>query len=174
MSAPRLRFARAGPADVPALAALHAAAAADLTARHGPGPWSRSPSERGVAAVLRREGETWCAYTGRTLVATWTLGRRKPWAIDLRYFSPEPRRPRYLTDMAVAPASQGRGVGRRCLARALEDAMAAGADTVRLDAYDGAGGAGGFYKRCGFREVGRASYRGTPLVYFEWVLAAEI
>jgi hypothetical protein len=44
------------------------------------------------------------------------------------------------------------------------------ADAVRLDAYQGPAGAGGFYERCGFREVGRAAYRGTPLIYFELLL----
>ena len=169
---PRLRFARAEAADAPTVAALLAEAARDLTARYGPGPWSRSLSERGVLAVMRGGAEVWCAYHGRRLAATWTLGRRKPWAIDLRYFSPEPRRPCYLTEMAVAPALQGRGVGGRCLERALAVAQAGGADAARLDAYAGAGGAGGFYARCGFREVGRASYRDTPHVYFERLLPA--
>jgi ribosomal protein S18 acetylase RimI-like enzyme len=169
---PRLRFARASAADAGAVAALLADAASALTARHGPGPWSGSPSERGVLAVMRRGAGVWCAYRGRTLAGTWALRRRKPWAIDLRYFSPAPRRPCYLTGMAVAPALQGRGVGRRCLERALAVAQAAGTDAVRLDAFAGAGGAGGFYRRCGFREVGRASYRGTPHVYFERLLPA--
>lgn len=44
------------------------------------------------------------------------------------------------------------------------------ADAICLDAYDAAAGAGPFYAKCGFREVGRASYRGTPLVYYEMLL----
>jgi len=38
---------------------------------------------------------------------------------------------------------------------------------LRLDAYDAEAGAGAFYPRCGFEERGHASYRGTPLVYFQ-------
>jgi hypothetical protein len=38
---------------------------------------------------------------------------------------------------------------------------------LRLDAYDADAGAGGFYAKCGFREVGRVVYRKNPLVYFE-------
>jgi ribosomal protein S18 acetylase RimI-like enzyme len=170
---PRLRFERADAADAVAVAELLADAADALTRRHGGGPWTGSPSERGVLAAMRGGSEVWCAYRGHALVATWALGRRKPWAIDLQYFSPEPCRPLYLTDMAVAPALQGRGVGRRCLERALAAARAAGADVVRLDAYADAGGAGGFYAACGFREVGRASYRGTPHVYFEFPVSGE-
>ena len=121
---------------------------------------------------MKRGSEVWAAYQDSRLVGVFTLGKRKPWAIDLRYFSPEPRAPRYLTDMAVAPDLQRRGIGRRCLEQVIAIAEEQGADVIRLDAYDGAGarGAGGFYAACGFREVGRASYRGTPLVYFERLL----
>ncbi len=38
---------------------------------------------------------------------------------------------------------------------------------IRLDAYDAPAGAGEFYRKFGFSEMGRTSYRGTPLVYFE-------
>lgn len=115
-------------------------------------------------------GQVWCAYHGRTPVATWTLSPRKPWSIDPRFFSPEVTRPWFLTDMAVASAMQRRGVGRQCVQRAIEAARAAGADALRLDAYDAPAGAGPFYLRCGFRQVGRASYRGTPHVYFEYLV----
>ena len=32
-------------------------------------------------------------------------------------------------------------------------------DAIRLDAWDAAAGAGEFYRKCGFREVGRVRYR---------------
>jgi GNAT superfamily N-acetyltransferase len=101
------------------------------------------------------------------VVATFQLGTRKPWAIDAAYFSPA-RRPLYLTDMAVHPDVQRRGIGRACVEAMRGIAVAWPADAIRLDAYDAAAGAGGFYAACGFREVGRVVYRGTPLVYFEW------
>ena len=46
----------------------------------------------------------------------------------------------------------------------------ADAAAIRLDAYDSTAGAGGFYARCGYREVGRVTYRGTALIYFESLL----
>ena len=94
------------------------------------------------------------------------LTTRKPSAIDPDYFTPVSR-PLYLTDMAVAPRHQGKEVGRWLLARALKLAVDWPADAVRLDAYDADAGGGGFYERCGFREVGRCQYRGTPLIYYE-------
>jgi len=39
-----------------------------------------------------------------------------------------------------------------------------------LDAYDAQAGAGEFYRKCGFEEVGRVIYRGTPLIYFQLLL----
>jgi hypothetical protein len=40
-------------------------------------------------------------------------------------------------------------------------------DAIRLGAYDADAGAGAFYEKCGFQEVGRATYRTVPLIYFE-------
>jgi hypothetical protein len=36
--------------------------------------------------------------------------------------------------------------------------------------FDGEAGAGAFYAKCGFREVGRVVYRNVPLIYFEMLL----
>lgn len=104
------------------------------------------------------------------IVATLRLATKKPWAIDVAYFTKVPR-PLYLTDMAVEPDSQLRGVGRRLLEEATRVAREWPSQAIRLDAYDAAAGAGGFYSKCGYREAGRVTYRGTPLVYFELILS---
>jgi hypothetical protein len=44
------------------------------------------------------------------------------------------------------------------------------ADAIRLDAFNADAGAGGFYRKCGFREVASVVYRNDPLLYFELVL----
>jgi GNAT superfamily N-acetyltransferase len=152
-------------ADIPALAVLHAAVAEELTRRYGRGHWSSSASERGVAYQVRL-GHVYVERAGGAIQATLRLATRKPWSIDVAPFTPCAR-PLYLTDMAVAPDVQGRGYGRRALADADAIAAAWPADAIRLDAYDAEAGAGVFYARCGYREVGRASFRGTGLVYFE-------
>lgn len=159
---------RATPDDAAAIAMVRSAAADDLTARFGPGHWSSIATVRGVLASMD-SSTLWVARQGDEVVATLRLATRKPWAIDASYFT-KVRRPLYLTDMAVHPRAQRQGLGRRC----LEDVRRIGrewpADAVRLDAYDAPAGAGPFYERCGFREVGRVAYRGTPLIYFEYVL----
>jgi ribosomal protein S18 acetylase RimI-like enzyme len=70
----------------------------------------------------------------------------------------------------VDPDLQGQGIGRRCVDEARAIAKAWPADAIFLDAYDTAAGAGEFYRTCGFREVGRVIYKGTPLIYYEWLV----
>jgi GNAT superfamily N-acetyltransferase len=99
------------------------------------------------------------------------LSTRKPRAIDKKYFSAS-RRPLYLTSMAVAPDRQRTGIGKLCIDETRRIAAQWPADAIRLDAFDAEAGAGDFYSKCGFREVGRASYRNVPLVYFEMLIAS--
>ena len=164
----RLTFALAGPSDSAAVAELRTAAARELTHRFGKGHWSAETTERGALADLRH-AEVWVAREGREIVATFRLATKKPWAIDPSYFT-DVKRPIYLTNMAVRPDWQRRGVGRRCLEHAIDRATDWPADAIRLDAYEGDAGAGAFYERCGFRELGRATYRGTPLIYYELLI----
>lgn len=166
----QLSFTLAGPSEGAALAELRSTAARDLTQRYGEGHWSIEPSERGAVGDLRH-AEVWVAREGQLVVGTYRLAIKKPWAIDLTYFT-QCRRPIYLTNMAVYPEFQRRGIGRECLEHAVERVRRWPADAIRLDAYDAAAGAGGFYDRCGFREVGRVIYRSTPLVYYELLLSA--
>jgi GNAT superfamily N-acetyltransferase len=109
------------------------------------------------------------ARDDREIVGVLRLATKKPWAIDPSYFRTVSR-PLYLTDMAVKPALQRQGVGRRLLVEAVATAKQWPADAIRLDAYDAPAGGGGFYSKCGFHEVGRHRYKGTPLIYFELLL----
>ena len=72
--------------------------------------------------------------------------------------------------MAVSPVLQGKGIGRKLIDEAIGHAVAWPANAIRLDAFDAPAGAGEFYRKCGFREVGRTSYRNCPLIYFEMLL----
>jgi len=155
--------------DASVLAALHTEVAEDLTRKHGQGPWSSKTSEKGVLYEMRTS-RVFVAREGREIVATLRLATKKPWAIDTSYFAPC-RRPLYLLGMAVLPDRQRKGIGRQCLEEAREIARAWPADAIRLDAYDAEAGAGPFYARCGMTEVGRVSYRNTPLIYYELLLA---
>lgn len=159
----------ATPEDAAALAALRNAAAAHLTERYGKGFWSSASSEKGVLYAMRT-ARVYVARIGPELVATLRLATKKPWAIDKTYFTPC-KKPLYLTDMVVAPERQRTGIGRLCLEEAARIGRQWPGDAIRLDAFDADAGAGGFYAKCGFEERGRVAYRGTPLVYFEKLLA---
>jgi GNAT superfamily N-acetyltransferase len=107
------------------------------------------------------------ARKGKSIIGTLHLPTKKPWAIDVSYFTPV-KNVLYLTHMAVIPTMQRQGIGRRLLEEAVKQARDWPANAIRLDAFDG--GAGAFYAQCGFREVGRVIYRKAPLIYFELVL----
>jgi GNAT superfamily N-acetyltransferase len=163
-----MSFRPATAQDAAALAALHTEVAGHLTDLHGNGPWSSKTSEKGVLLALRTSS-VYVAHVGAELAGTFRLATKKPWAIDTSYFT-SCRLPLYLLAMAVAPARQRQGVGRQCLKEAVKLAKGWPADALRLDAYDAKAGGGGFYARCGWRETGRATYRGAPLIYYELVL----
>ena len=163
-----VRFRDATSDDVAAIAGLQNAAAGGLTARYGAGPWSALVTERG-AALEQRHARVRVGREGRQVVTVLRLATRKPWAIDVGYFT-SVERPLYLTGMAVSVAHQRQGLGRLALEDALAIARAWPADAIRLDAFDAEAGAGGFYARCGFAERGRTVYKGNPLVYFERLL----
>lgn len=154
-------------ADAPEVVDLATRVAEDLTQRHGKGHWSSCPTDKGV---LRKILTTWLlvARLGNETVGMVLLQSKKPWAIDVTYFTGV-ERALYLLDLAVAPPFQGKGIGRLLINQAIAAARAWPSNAIRLDAYDHLAGAGPFNLKCGFREVGRVVYRGVPLVYFETV-----
>jgi GNAT superfamily N-acetyltransferase len=162
---PRVRVDLATLEDIPGIVAVRVTAAEELTARFGGGHWSGHATDKGVAWDLR-QGKVLVARRGSAIVGTLKVTTRKPWAIDISYFTPG-KHPWYLTNMAVEPKHQGKGIGKRCVLEAVRMVREWGGDAVRLDAYDAIAGAGPFYEKCGFREVGRATYRITPLIYYE-------
>ncbi|MGC2619239.1 MAG: GNAT family N-acetyltransferase [Acidobacteriaceae bacterium] len=167
----KLTWAMAAPEDALALVALHVDAAADLTRKFGHGAWSAAPTERGVLNQMRFSQVLTARQWGK-IVGTLHLQTRKPWAIDVSYFTPV-HKAIYLTGMAVHPRLQRQGVGRLLMEKAVEMTREWPADAIRLDAFDAAAGAAGFYDKCGMRDVGHVLYRKAPLVYFEMVLESS-
>jgi GNAT superfamily N-acetyltransferase len=164
----QLKFRDATPDDVSVIAALQNAAAGALTARFGDGHWSSLVTER-RAALSQRHARVRLGRSGKRILTVLRLATKKPWAIDVSYFTPV-KRPVYLTGMSVSVAHQGQGLGLLALEDACAVAQAWPADAIRLDAYDAPAGAGGFYAQCGFQERGRVVYRADPLVYYELLL----
>lgn len=166
---PKILIGRATLQDAGAVAAVRLAAARDLTRRFGEGTWSyASDSEAGVRLEVE-SGQVFQGRTAATVVATFRLSSRNPWLGDTSFFTSSATA-LYLTSMAVLPKYQRSGVGRLCIEQAVRIAREWPAGAIRLDAYDAPAGAGEFYRKCGFREVHRGEYHGTPLIWFERLL----
>ena len=106
-----MTFREATDADAAAISALHNAAADDLTARFGRGHWSYQGTERGVLYDLKI-ARVFVETDASGVIGTFKLSTRKPWAIDVSYFTAVAR-PLYLQSMAVRPELQRTGIGRR-------------------------------------------------------------
>jgi GNAT superfamily N-acetyltransferase len=141
------------------------AASIHLTDAFGRGHWSGVATESVVLQGIK-SSRVLVARDGDTIVGTLRLATKRPWAIDTQFF-PASRQPLYLVDMAVAPGLQRRGVGRQLIRAAVLEALGCQKDAIRLDAYDHPAGAGRFYEKCGFQEVGRTSFGGVSLIYYQ-------
>lgn len=161
-------IATATASDAAAVADVRNAAAVELTRLHGQGHWSGLTTAQGVLHGINTSRVLVARFDDR-IVGTLRLTLKRPWAIDPSFFA-DSRKPLYLVDMAVTPSAQRQGTGRELLRAAVKTAEGWKADAIRLDAYDHAAGAGPFYEKCGFEAVGRAIYRGVPLIYYQFLL----
>ncbi len=140
-----------------------------LTRDYGVGHWSSCATSKGVLRGITTSRVLVARAADGAIVGTLRLATKKPWAIDPEYFAAVPR-PVYLVDMAVDPPVQRQGIGRLLCEKAVRVVREWPGEAIRLDAYDHAAGAGDFYRKCGFREVGRVTYRKVPLIYFERIV----
>ena len=124
----------ATPDDATAIAAVRVAAADRLTRDFGEGHWSAHTNEASVLRDMKASRVIAMRERG-TIVGTLTLQTKKPWAIDVSYFTPC-QKALYLINMAVDPDRQRTGVGRQLMSEALRVAQSFPADAIRLDAYD--------------------------------------
>jgi ribosomal protein S18 acetylase RimI-like enzyme len=153
--------------DVPALAALHASIAREMTRKFGKGGWSEFPTAAGVKRQLGAS-RVLVARCEAQIVGTVRLARAQPALFDAAAFTPVGNA-FYALGLAVAPASRQRGIGRALMESAKEVTRAAPMDALWLDVYDHAAGAGSFYEKCGFRKVGKVSHQSTVVIGYEWL-----
>ncbi|MEM9761425.1 MAG: GNAT family N-acetyltransferase [Pseudomonadota bacterium] len=142
-------------ADLPALAALALAAYGKYVERLGNEPPAMQPDfeghlARGEVEVIRR-GTALDAY-----LIHFAAG--DAWVIE---------------NLAVAPAAQGRGLGRTLLAHAEAAGRAAGHTRATLFTNVVMTENQALYARLGWRETGRRPYKGTEIIDYEKPLAAD-
>ena len=145
---------------------LHRAAASGLDRRFGRGPWSHIS----LALTLRRVLFSKTVHVfeqGDRIVGAFTLLPEKIDFYEEHWFSPGAAPALYLRSMSVAPEVQRHGIGRAMVLAGLDVARAGGFKALRLDAYQAAGGAAGFYLKCGFSKVASGIFQGVALDVFE-------
>jgi ribosomal protein S18 acetylase RimI-like enzyme len=174
--APRFRLRRAVPGDAPALALLGQATfletyadvvfAGDLLAF--------CAAEHSVEAYRRLLGDEanalWlaCAGPGDVPVGYALLSPSARYTDDARADDLELKR------IYLLHRFQGNGLGRRLLQAVLDEARRRDCGRVLLVAYHGNDAAIAFYRRRGFREVGRFVFRVGERGYDDPVLALEL
>jgi GNAT superfamily N-acetyltransferase len=152
--------------DVKRVRAILAAAASDLTVHFGEGHWSGVRSVETLRKYLD-EGALYVAETDVGAVGTLRLTERKIGFYRSDWFANPNDDAFYLLDMAIDPNYQRSGIGRRAMALAEDLARSHGLKAIRLDAYGGLAGAGGFYRKCGYRLVHLGEMQGVALEYYE-------
>jgi GNAT superfamily N-acetyltransferase len=152
--------------DVAAIVAIKNQAAQQLTSLYGKGHWSYQCTDKGIQYEMKGNSKLLIAKYNNVIVGTLNLVTKKPWAIDVTYFT-RVQQPIYLIGMAVHPDWQRNGIGSHMLQQVKAFVVAWPAQAIRLDAYDNPAGAGEFYRKCGYKERGRVVYKSNPLIYFE-------
>jgi len=159
------KFVPATVADVPSLTALEVAEAAQMTRGSGP----RRPPPPGIEKKVRSRLKNSSVYVAREngrLIVALRLGTKKPRTMDTKYFQPCAR-PLYFLGVTVAPYRRNVETGLRCMEETARIARERLADALRLDACEENRE---FYRKCGFKEVGRVVNKTVPLIYFEMLL----
>ena len=145
---------RAGPPDVPAITALVDAAYHDYGDLIGRTPL---PMLADHAAVVR-DHDTWVLEAGDgRLVGVIELVARPDHL--------------WVENVAIDPAEQGRGHGRRLLRHAESEAVRLRLPEIRLLTNERYARNIAMYLHYGYAETHREPYRGTDLVHFRKVLA---
>lgn len=145
---------------------VRAEAAAALTRDHGAGHWSVVSTLRTIRKHAA-DGRVFAAENDGNVIGTFVLSHRKIGFYRQSWFE-HPRDPAcYLTDMAILPSEQRRGVGSQCMREIERLAQERELLAVRLDAYAGDAGAGAFYRKCGYRRVHCGRVRAVALEYYE-------
>lgn len=161
------RISVANPDDARAIAALRIAVAQDMTRRFGEGHWSALTSKAAVHRQLRASRVLVAKEKGR-VVGTVRLAVAIPSVFDSSAFTAVDTA-LYVLGLAVAPDFRDQGIGRTLVDSAKDVAHSWPAQALWLDAYRHPAGAGPFYERCGFRELGPSVSGTVPVVFYEWL-----
>lgn len=158
-----LNIRRASEADAPAVLALFDEVIAWFVSignlqQWGGEPWSTVPRRIGQVSDACALPDAWVAQNDKGEVRGFlALGESMPYV-------PAPTGPElYVRVLVASRDARVRGIGRRLMAFADEQARAAGLDHLRVDCY--AGGTGDlvrFYESCGYTRITPFTVEGWP------------
>lgn len=152
---------------------LHNTVASDLTGKLGQGYWSKQRSLRAQRERIRNSEQRlpgrmiWVLEEGADLLGSTTLStspapfwRKTMWA--------EPDAPALcVSDLALFPAAEGKGLGKALMEFAEEAARSHGLCWVRLDAFTVNPHSTAFYRHIGYDERGNLAVGDVALILFE-------
>jgi ribosomal protein S18 acetylase RimI-like enzyme len=124
---------------------------ADLVTTGAALGWVDPPSPAEVTTLLR---EIWTAPPGDTALAVATDGDLLGLAYWRRYDRPTHRPHADVEKVAVSPAAQGRGLGRRLMTTLIAAAQTAGIEVLTLDLRADNTRAATLYESLGFQRYG--------------------
>ncbi len=156
-----LRYQQLSPANVEPAHEILRLCGLDMQERLGLSHWVPPYALEKLRRDARNR-QVYAALHANQVIATFTLGTALPLsyekipAILEMWNTPQPRA-LYINHLAILPAFQGRGLGRRCIQTIEDMAAEQGCEVLRLDAYSRHAGLQIFYPKPGFRNVGRFS-----------------
>ncbi|SEN80901.1 GNAT family N-acetyltransferase [Actinacidiphila rubida] len=152
-----LRVRPAADGDVAALVRLRDDAARWMLARGIAGQWL--PGELGEDHFRRvmAHGEVWLAERGGHVAGAWEL-----WWEDQAAWGPQPPVAGYVHRLMVDRAVAAPGTGTFLLNAAERRVAEAGRPLVRLDCLAGNAELNAYYRRAGYRAVGRKDGKAQP------------
>ena len=160
---------RASAADLPLLLALKDACVAQMRAQ-GIDQWDDVYPSVALFQADVAAGTVQVARADGALRGAFTLDAKLDLLWEGMDWQPPTGPVAAVHRLMVHPAQQGRGLGRRLMARAESLAKQNGFHAIRLDAFSANPAALALYTNLGYRRTGGAQMRQGPFVCFEKLL----
>ncbi|NOV01161.1 GNAT family N-acetyltransferase [Paenibacillus planticolens] len=159
--------------DGKSLLSLYRTVSADLN-RRGVHQWDWFYPNRFVIQSDVKRGTAFGIRDGEKLIGAVVVDAiQSSRYAGLPWIHQEAGQARCIHRLAVDPAYQGQGLGKKLLQFAEEQARGAGGASIRLDVFSGNPGAAQLYVRAGYRQIGtiRFPMRSEPYYCFEKLLS---
>ncbi|UUZ90604.1 GNAT family N-acetyltransferase [Paenibacillus sp. P25] len=133
--------------------------------KRGIGQWDWIYPNRWVIRSDLRKGCLFAVRQGNLCIGAVAVDEEQSKPYGAPPWQDSAGRPACIHRLAVDPAYQGRGLGKRSLQHAEEHARSLGCSSIRLDVYTGNPAAVGMYERAGYIAVGLVRYPFRKLPY---------